>query len=29
MRLPARGRRFHRITYHARVTQCLGGLQVR
>lgn len=26
MRLPRRGLRFHRITYHARVTQCLGGL---
>ncbi|EFJ45854.1 hypothetical protein VOLCADRAFT_105745 [Volvox carteri f. nagariensis] len=26
MRLPARGLRFHRITYHGRVTQCLGGL---
>ncbi len=28
MRLPRRGRRFERITYHAQVTQCLGGLQV-
>lgn len=28
MRLPHRGRRFERITYHAKVTQCLGGLQV-
>lgn len=28
MRLPRRGRRFERITYHAKVTQCLGGLQV-
>jgi hypothetical protein len=28
MRLPHRGRRFDRITYHANVTQCLGGLQV-
>ncbi|PSC74878.1 ureidoglycolate hydrolase [Micractinium conductrix] len=27
MRLPRRGRRFERITYHARVTQCLGVLQ--
>ncbi|KAI7843029.1 hypothetical protein COHA_003361 [Chlorella ohadii] len=27
MRLPRRGRRFERITYHAQVTQCLGGLQ--
>ncbi|KAL4430401.1 hypothetical protein ABPG77_002207 [Micractinium sp. CCAP 211/92] len=27
MRLPHRGRRFERITYHAKVTQCLGGLQ--
>jgi hypothetical protein len=26
MRLPRRGRTFHRITYHAKVTQCLGGL---
>ncbi|GIL79484.1 hypothetical protein Vretimale_18366 [Volvox reticuliferus] len=26
MRLPARGLRFHRITYHGKVTQCLGGL---
>lgn len=26
MRLPKRGRSFHRITYHAKVTQCLGGL---
>ncbi|KAF8062111.1 hypothetical protein HT031_004371 [Scenedesmus sp. PABB004] len=26
MRLPRRGLRFTRITYHARVTQCLGGL---
>ena len=29
MRLPRRGRRFERITFHARVTQCLGGLQAR
>ena len=29
MHLPYRGREFDRITYHARVTQCLGGLQVR
>eukprot|EP00887_Chlorella_sp_A99_P000122 scaffold16.g122.t1 len=29
MRLPPRGRRFSRITYHARVTQCLGGVQPR
>lgn len=28
MRLPHRGRQFERITYHASVTQCLGGLQV-
>lgn len=28
MRLPRRGRTFERITYHAKVTQCLGGLQV-
>lgn len=27
MRLPQRGRRFHRITFHAKVTQCLGSLQ--
>lgn len=27
MRLPRRGRTFERITYHAKVTQCLGGLQ--
>jgi hypothetical protein len=27
MRLPERGRRFHRITFHARVTQCLGVVQ--
>jgi ureidoglycolate hydrolase len=27
MRLPERGRKFHRITYHARVTQCLGCVQ--
>ncbi|PNH06865.1 hypothetical protein TSOC_006715 [Tetrabaena socialis] len=26
MNLPARGLRFHRITYHSKVTQCLGGL---
>ena len=26
MQLPRRGRTFHRITYHADVTQCLGGL---
>lgn len=26
MRLPARGLRFHRITYHGKVTQCLGSL---
>lgn len=26
MRLPARGLRFHRITFHGKVTQCLGGL---
>eukprot|EP00197_Chlamydomonas_leiostraca_P014533 CAMPEP_0202863238 /NCGR_PEP_ID=MMETSP1391-20130828/3953_1 /ASSEMBLY_ACC=CAM_ASM_000867 /TAXON_ID=1034604 /ORGANISM="Chlamydomonas leiostraca, Strain SAG 11-49" /LENGTH=178 /DNA_ID=CAMNT_0049542851 /DNA_START=175 /DNA_END=711 /DNA_ORIENTATION=- len=26
MRLPARGLKFHRITYHAKVTQCLGVL---
>ena len=26
MRLPPRGRAFRRITFHARVTQCLGGL---
>jgi ureidoglycolate hydrolase len=26
MHLPKRGRRFHRITYHAKVTQCLGAL---
>ncbi|KXZ43895.1 hypothetical protein GPECTOR_78g83 [Gonium pectorale] len=26
MRLPVRGLRFHRITYHGKVTQCLGGL---
>lgn len=26
MRLPKRGLRFHRITYHAKCTQCLGGL---
>ena len=27
MRLPRRGRSFCRITYHARVTQCLAGVQ--
>lgn len=27
MRLPPRGLSFHRITYHARCTQCLGSLQ--
>ncbi|KAK9842219.1 hypothetical protein WJX81_001181 [Elliptochloris bilobata] len=27
MRLPRRGLTFHRITFHAKVTQCLGGLQ--
>jgi ureidoglycolate hydrolase len=26
MRLPRRGLSFSRITYHANVTQCLGGL---
>lgn len=26
MNLPRRGLKFHRITYHANVTQCLGGL---
>lgn len=26
MRLPKRGMTFDRITYHASVTQCLGGL---
>jgi hypothetical protein len=26
MRLPRRGLKFHRITYHAQCTQCLGGL---
>lgn len=26
MRLPHRGLKFDRITYHANVTQCLGGL---
>ena len=26
MRLPSRGLTFDRITYHASVTQCLGGL---
>lgn len=26
MSLPATGLRFDRITYHADVTQCLGGL---
>ena len=26
MRLPGRGLGFHRITYHRRVTQCLGAL---
>ena len=26
MRLPKRGMAFDRITYHAKVTQCLGGL---
>lgn len=26
MRLPKRSLRFHRITFHAEVTQCLGGL---
>lgn len=26
MRLPKRGLRFHRITYHQQCTQCLGGL---
>jgi hypothetical protein len=26
MRLPRRGRRFNRITFHAKVTQCLGAL---
>ena len=26
MRLPSRGVAFDRITYHAQVTQCLGGL---
>ncbi|KAG2482647.1 hypothetical protein HYH03_018420 [Edaphochlamys debaryana] len=26
MRLPARGLRFHRITYHGKCTQCLGSL---
>jgi ureidoglycolate hydrolase len=29
MRIPERGMRFTRITYHADVTQCLGGLQQR
>lgn len=27
MRLPRRGLAFHRITFHAEVTQCLGVLQ--
>ena len=27
MRLPKRGLRFHRITYHQQCTQCLGGLR--
>ncbi|GAX74466.1 hypothetical protein CEUSTIGMA_g1915.t1 [Chlamydomonas eustigma] len=27
MRLPKKGLRFHRITYHAQCTQCLGSLQ--
>jgi hypothetical protein len=27
MRLPKRGRRFRRITFHRQVTQCLGSLQ--
>ncbi len=26
MKLPRRGLKFHRITYHVNVTQCLGGL---
>lgn len=26
MRIPRRGMRFDRITYHGKVTQCLGGL---
>lgn len=26
MRIPRRGMKFDRITYHAKVTQCLGGL---
>lgn len=26
MRLPARGLTFHRITYHGKVTQCLGAV---
>ncbi|PNW80118.1 hypothetical protein CHLRE_08g378650v5 [Chlamydomonas reinhardtii] len=26
MKLPARGLRFHRITYHGQCTQCLGSL---
>ena len=29
MRIPERGMRFTRITYHEDVTQCLGGLQTR
>lgn len=28
MRLPRRGLAFDRITYHAKVTQCLGSLGV-
>ena len=28
MRIPRRGLQFDRITYHARVTQCLGSLTV-
>lgn len=27
MRIPRRGLQFSRITYHAKCTQCLGGLQ--
>ena len=28
MRIPRRGLTFDRITYHAKVTQCLGGLSL-
>ena len=28
MRIPRRGLQFDRITYHERVTQCLGSLTV-